>query len=761
MTLNIPQEPPYRYQTRSRTRAAAGTVAPVVGPLNPAPPAARKPRAKPAPAKTPGSAKPRARMVKPRVRNASGASRKPTKQTINQLQPVPVPEAWANHPPKRPTPGLIASPSASSDSNSRRRDDSRKPLEKTVLVADATWAPSLYHGLLQDSDIDCFLTASGYKRSRRAHGRWAKIPKSPRYFNDLFNAVMVVASDIIEGCSIAGGAGVTRTATSVRFPEDPEGDALEIFIRATGPSFEAPPEGLGGIGYAEVASVIHVRLEDELSGKQDEELIAGPVSHCEQIFGHQPNRNFVRSLIVTESHVRLVHVDRSGTYLTPPINIHDDPHTFIRLVLGISSTSEDVLGFDTSVQWLVDPKTGRKSSGTLKTVDGDGKAVVYDLTTDNAPFCRPEAVGRGTVCWYGTHPDTGKRVLIKDAWRTEDNAPEVLFLEKARGIDGVVQMLSHEVSCAETNTFAPEHCEPRGFPNRTKSRVVLELYGPSVWFFESRYQLVSAFRDAIAAHGELLKRQVLHRDISVNNILLADANNTHSGRGVLIDLDLAVWAERGVSSTIPDKNKGTLMYQSICVLRSSEEDVHPSPPLDYLDDLESFFYVFCHLIFAFVRPGEPAPVEHPLLRGWDKPTHLMSAVTKEIFIRSPCRDDRLSAYYGEPCRALFRAFFTFIKELVEKKTDLRDADISLEERDQQLKALTDNIDVHYARLDEMFRDALVQIEEEDLRSKSDQDPSVPVPSSAGPRHETQTAPRGVKRASEEDSAPHKRPRLDM
>ncbi|KAF6747110.1 hypothetical protein DFP72DRAFT_921168, partial [Ephemerocybe angulata] len=161
--------------------------------------------------------------------------------------------------------------------------------------------------------------------------------------------------------------------------------------------------------------------------------------------------------------------------------------------------------------------------------------------------------------------------------------------------------------------FAPEHCEPRGFPNRTKSRVVLELYGPSVWFFESRYQLVSAFRDAIAAHGELLKRQVLHRDISVNNILLADANNTHSGRGVLIDLDLAVWAERGVSSTIPDKNKGTLMYQSICVLRSSEEDVHPSPPLDYLDDLESFFYVFCHLIFAFVRPGEPAPVEHPLL----------------------------------------------------------------------------------------------------------------------------------------------------
>ncbi|KAF6760805.1 hypothetical protein DFP72DRAFT_792403, partial [Ephemerocybe angulata] len=323
-----------------------------------------------------------------------------------------------------------------------------------------------------------------------------------------------------------------------------------------------------------------------------------------QIFSHQPNRNFVRSLIVTESHVRLVHVDRGGTYLTPPINIHDDPHTFIRLVLGISSTSEDVLGIDTSVQWSVDPKTGRKSSGTLKTVGDNGKAVVFDLTTDNFPFCRPEAVGRGTVCWYGTHPDTGKRVLIKDSWRTEDNAPETLFLEKARGIDGVVQMLFHEDSCAETKRFAPEHCEPRGFPNRIKLRVVLELYGQSIWFCESRHQLVSALRDAIAAHHDLLNRQVLHRDISMYNILLKGPDSGPGRSSVLIDLDLAVWAQRGVSNTKADVNKGTRMYQSISALCSSDPtNDHPSPPLDYLDDLESFFYVFCHLIFGSGRPG--------------------------------------------------------------------------------------------------------------------------------------------------------------
>ncbi|KAF6760782.1 hypothetical protein DFP72DRAFT_881464 [Ephemerocybe angulata] len=768
MASNLPQPPPYRYQTRSRTRAAAGPVAPAVGPSSPAPPAARKPRAKPAPAKTPGSAKPHARTAKARVRNASGTSRKSAKRTTNQPQPVPVPEP-SNHPPKRPTPGLVASPSAPSGPISRSNDDSsERKSRKSVLVAKATWAPSLYHDLLHISDIDDFLDepASGYRRSRRvrgkrAHGKWADIPKSPRSFGDLFESVLEVVSCIIECCSIPGGAGVTRTPTSVRYPEDPDGKTLEIFIRATGPSFETP-EGSGGIGYTEVASAVHVRLESELSGMGEEELMAGPVSHCEQIFSHQPNRNFVRSLIVTESHVRLVHVDRSGAYITPRINIHEDPHTFIRLILGITSAYEDILGFDTSVQWSADPKTGRKTSGTLSTVDGDGNPIVFDLAMDDAPFCRPEAVGRGTVCWYATHPVTGKCVLIKDTWRTDDTVPESVFLERIRGLDGVAQMLSHEASCAETNTFSPDHCERRGFPNRTKSRVVLELYGASIWFFESRYQLVSAFRDAIAAHGDLLKRGVLHRDVSAHNILLTGTSGTHSRSSVLIDFDLAVWAERGVSSTKPDGNKGTRMYQSISALRDSDpESEHPPPPLDYLDDLESFFYVFCHLIFKFSQPGKLLEKTRVFMRDWESLKDRMSSTIKENFLRGPCRAISIPSFYGEACKTLYRAFCDFIKEVAVVKSDLQYADITLEERDRQLKELTDKVDVHYARLDEMFRVALLQIEEEDLRAKGDPTPTVPAPSSVDPSHETEPAPRGLKRLREEDSVPHKRPRLDM
>ncbi|KAF5341153.1 hypothetical protein D9611_006045 [Ephemerocybe angulata] len=335
-------------------------------------------------------------------------------------------------------------------------------------------------------------------------------------------------------------------------------------------------------------------------------------------------------------------------------------------------------------------------------------------------------------------------------------------------------MLSHEDSCAETKRFAPEHCEPRGFPNRIKLRVVLELYGQSIWFCESRHQLISALRDAIAAHHDLLNRQVLHRDISMYNILLKGPDSAPGRSGVLIDLDLAVWAERGVSNTKADVNKGTRMYQSISALCSSDPtNDHPSPPLDYLDDLESFFYVFCHLIFGSGRPGVPPLTrrQRSYMQNWDYPVARNSADSKEVFVRGPSyyANIRAPSAYGEAFTTLFRAFRELIKEGAVAKSDLRYLryeEITLEERDRQLKAITDRKDEHYARLGEMFRVALLQIEEEDLHAKGEPAlsvpaPPVPAPSAVGCPHDSQAPPRGLKRPSEEDSAPRKRHRHDL
>lgn len=198
--------------------------------------------------------------------------------------------------------------------------------------------------------------------------------------------------------------------------------------------------------------------------------------------------------------VQLVQFDRSGTYITPPLDYHANPHVFIRLILGLSSTDESLLGLDTSIQWEIE--NGRKVSGTITTTDAGHSTskqqpeTVYTLKNVNPTFSRSNIRGRGTTCWL-VHQPGKKDLLVKDAWRTGARVAEHKYLEAARGIPGVVTMISHEY-LLQTRDFRPEnHAVDSSFQNRTKLRIVMEAHGPALDHYKSRYQLVAALRNAI------------------------------------------------------------------------------------------------------------------------------------------------------------------------------------------------------------------------------------------------------------------------
>jgi len=66
-------------------------------------------------------------------------------------------------------------------------------------------------------------------------------------------------------------------------------------------------------------------------------------------------------------------------------------------------------------------------------------------------------------------------------------------------------------------------------------RVVLREIGRDLLSFDSTTELVTAMRDAVAAHRHAFyDARILHRDISAGNILI-----TTSKRGLLIDWDLS------------------------------------------------------------------------------------------------------------------------------------------------------------------------------------------------------------------------------
>lgn len=208
----------------------------------------------------------------------------------------------------------------------------------------------------------------------------------------------------------------------------------------------------------------------------------------------QPNRFFVRSLIVTEKHAWLVHFDRGGSQITPPFDIHEHPATLIRLVAGLSSTDEAMLGLDDSIQWTI--VDGRKAEGTLTTTGPSGEPKTYPIV-DQIPTNRDSIRGRATTCWRVRDPETLEEFVVKDSWRPDDRSPEYELFELTKDIPGVAQVVSHETRKVEVKELRCPSTVGQ-FLNRVFSRMTSRLYGKPLTSFASTLQLLCAMRDALA-----------------------------------------------------------------------------------------------------------------------------------------------------------------------------------------------------------------------------------------------------------------------
>ncbi|KAI1969878.1 hypothetical protein LOZ53_006367 [Ophidiomyces ophidiicola] len=78
------------------------------------------------------------------------------------------------------------------------------------------------------------------------------------------------------------------------------------------------------------------------------------------------------------------------------------------------------------------------------------------------------------------------------------------------------------------------------YDNRIFRCLVITPAGRPIYDFESPLELLMALRDSILAHRSLyLDGNILHRDISENNIIITDSGEAGGKSGMLIDLDLA------------------------------------------------------------------------------------------------------------------------------------------------------------------------------------------------------------------------------
>ncbi|KAK2589875.1 hypothetical protein QQS21_012450 [Conoideocrella luteorostrata] len=132
-------------------------------------------------------------------------------------------------------------------------------------------------------------------------------------------------------------------------------------------------------------------------------------------------------------------------------------------------------------------------------------------------------------------------------------------------------------------------------PNRIHRRVILRDYGKPIHKASSRPALLAALAACIEGHESLYKAGFLHRDISINNLMINEEEDNLSWPAFLIDLDLAVREQReGVSGA---KGKtGTRAFMAVGALLGEQHS--------FMHDLESFFWVLFWICIHYKGPGK-------------------------------------------------------------------------------------------------------------------------------------------------------------
>ncbi|KAH7025329.1 hypothetical protein B0J12DRAFT_686493 [Macrophomina phaseolina] len=124
--------------------------------------------------------------------------------------------------------------------------------------------------------------------------------------------------------------------------------------------------------------------------------------------------------------------------------------------------------------------------------------------------------------------------------------------------------------------LTPEEDVPRR--NRVHRRVIMRGVGKSLYRASSLQAMLTGLVGGIKGHESLFKAGIIHRDISIGNVLLNEAEDD----GFLIDLDLAIKTDRKDASGAPNRT-GTKVFMAIGALYGEDHS--------FMHDLESFFWL--------------------------------------------------------------------------------------------------------------------------------------------------------------------------
>ncbi|KAJ2089061.1 hypothetical protein IW140_005090 [Coemansia sp. RSA 1813] len=378
----------------------------------------------------------------------------------------------------------------------------------------------------------------------------------------------------------------------------------------------SPIEPQGSPNYKDMFAI------DELKRQEKESLNASTqlVDYTRNIYANQDHRRFAWGLTMCGTKVRSYLFHHDGIRATSEMDFASPGgrERLVTLLVHWSFCGFHRLGYDTSMTRL------KKTNGweiRCPNHDDHDKRNSFTLYVTTGTILNASALfGRHTRCYTAKRKDgrSDVEVVLKDSWSLprdlikQDASSAVpnearnlrLIKENFSGEDlsfsypqvvasGRVKLLV-DGKYVTDDTLAIYEYDDRDEEQmyRAHSRIVTTPVGGFIKGVKNQAELVLVLSDAMECHSAILKKcGLLHRDISVNNILVIRNDGEDSLRrpvkGLLIDYDHAISVDQ--DSTGNGTRSGTLPYMSIHNLEGAPGK------RSALDDWESLLYLICWL----------------------------------------------------------------------------------------------------------------------------------------------------------------------
>ncbi|KAH9467000.1 hypothetical protein Pst134EB_002034 [Puccinia striiformis f. sp. tritici] len=391
---------------------------------------------------------------------------------------------------------------------------------------------------------------------------------------------------------------------------------------------------------------------------------------CE-VFKAQPTRRFVVGVTVFETSIQIWQFDRSGAIGSEPFDFKSkEPNIekFLDLMLCFFTCNQKLLGFDPTFLEAHDLPTVIR----IQTRDDQ------EFEIDPKPVFRASGItGRGTTCWKAhLSGDKSQEFLIKDSWQPEHRRKEgdMLRIVTEKNVHHVARYHYHEnvfvdgedvdikshvrrgldfQNCTKvTNREKSEDLNPPNrFINRFHRRLILKDVGEPIWEVGSPLRLLEAIEGCIIGHQGLYEAGYLHRDISINNLMVNDQAVDRHYRSFLIDLDVAI-PNSASKDDVSHARTGTKVFMSVGLLRGVN-------PHTYADDIESFFWV---LVWICIHHPKDQRKDVSRFALWNQQGPWELAGIKNEFLLFPQR--LVESFTAQYCEEPLRDCVTRLAELL-------------------------------------------------------------------------------------------------